>query len=547
MDMECQSGRRKYRTRKRKTRLVLVACVYLSLIAVVFIARGVSDYYDKNSLLDDRIHRLNKRAVENGEHRNVSKSEDPEVLNCTPRAIYEFPENFFTLQETQDGGVVIHILIALYMFCSLAIVCDDYFVASLEMICDSLGLQEDVAGATFMAAGSSAPELFTSVIGMFRTRSDVGIGTIVGSAVFNILFIISLCALFSGMVVYLTWWPMTRDCLFYLISIITLIVVMNDELVHWYEALVMLVLYVLYITIMYFNRRLEAFFTAKAKLIPIGWLQCNYSTNQEKNPLLKTQNGTTPKPSPEGAKPGNGVLQENGYQETEFGALPEQHENRKTHAHEEFDNPWTIPDSFLGRIYWVGMIPIKALLFITIPDCRRPGCWQKLFALTFIMSIVWIAAFSYLMVWMVTITGDALGIPDTVMGLTLLAAGTSVPDALSSLFVSRDGLGDMAVSNSIGSNVFDILLCLGLPWLLKTVAVESGSVVEINSKGLVFSAITLLTTVAFVLIATHLNRWRLTKWIGVFFLVIYLIVITFACLYELNVFGELNLPACPRR
>ena len=37
------------------------------------------------------------------------------------------------------------------------------------------------------------------------------------------------------------------------------------------------------------------------------------------------------------------------------------------------------------------------------------------------------------------ISGDTFGIPDTVMGLTLLAAGTSIPDALSSLFVARDG------------------------------------------------------------------------------------------------------------
>ena len=36
--------------------------------------------------------------------------------------------------------------------------------------------------------------------------------------------------------------------------------------------------------------------------------------------------------------------------------------------------------------------------------------------------------------------GDTFGIPDTVMGLTLLAAGTSIPDALSSLFVARDGM-----------------------------------------------------------------------------------------------------------
>ena len=57
-----------------------------------------------------------------------------------------------------------------------------------------LKITPDVAGATFMAAGGSAPELFTSIIGVFIAQSDVGIGTIVGSAVFNILFVIAACA-----------------------------------------------------------------------------------------------------------------------------------------------------------------------------------------------------------------------------------------------------------------------------------------------------------------------------------------------------------------
>ena len=43
-----------------------------------------------------------------------------------------------------------------------------------------------------------------------------------------------------------------------------------------------------------------------------------------------------------------------------------------------------------------------------------------------------------------------------VMGLTFLAAGTSIPDLITSVLVAKQGLGDMAVSSSIGSNIFDI-------------------------------------------------------------------------------------------
>ena len=44
------------------------------------------------------------------------------------------------------------------------------------------------------------------------------------------------------------------------------------------------------------------------------------------------------------------------------------------------------------------------------------------------------------------------------------------------------GLGDMAVSNAVGSNVFDILICLGVPWILQT-AIKKGQPVQVYSEG----------------------------------------------------------------
>ena len=103
----------------------------------------------------------------------------------------------------------------------------------------------------------------------------------------------------------------------------------------------------------------------------------------------------------------------------------------------------------------------------------------------------------------------------------------------------------MAVSNSIGSNVFDILLCLGLPWLLMS-AINHGEAVAIASSGLVYSSLTLLATVAFLLISVGCNSWRLNKAYGAMCLLAYTIVVVMSCLYELNVFGFCNPPSCPR-
>lgn len=82
-------------------------------------------------------------------------------------------------------------------------------------------------------AGGSAPELFTSIIGVFISLDDVGIGTIVGSAVFNVLFVISMCAIFSKTVLELTWWPLFRDVSFYSVILIILMLCFMDSRIYW--------------------------------------------------------------------------------------------------------------------------------------------------------------------------------------------------------------------------------------------------------------------------------------------------------------------------
>lgn len=168
-----------------------------------------------------------------------------------------FPDDLFTTDQRRRGAVILHILGVVYMFVALAIVCDEFFVPSLDVIIEKLNIADDVAGATFMAAGGSAPELFTSIIGVFVSFDDVGIGTIVGSAVFNILFVIGMCAIFSRTVLSLTWWPLFRDCTFYSASLLTLIYFFRDSYIYWYEALVLFGFYLAYVSFMKWNQPVE--------------------------------------------------------------------------------------------------------------------------------------------------------------------------------------------------------------------------------------------------------------------------------------------------
>ncbi|XP_007454779.1 PREDICTED: sodium/potassium/calcium exchanger 4 isoform X2 [Lipotes vexillifer] len=520
--------------------------------------------------------------------------------NCTDPAIHEFPADLFSNNERQHGAVLLHILGALYMFHALAIVCDDFFVPSLEKICEKLHLSEDVAGATFMAAGSSTPELFASVIGVFITHGDVGVGTIVGSAVFNILCIIGVCGLSAGQVIRLTWWAVCRDSVYYTLSVVVLIAFIYDEEIVWWEGLVLIILYVFYILIMKYNVKLQAFFTVKQKTIANGNTvnseleDVKEEPQYSKNPVVmvdEVMSSSPPKFSfPEAGlrimitnkfgprtrlrmasriiinerqrliNSANGVsskpLQSGRHESTENGNVPVetpaelQQEREQPPPPQEpelveaaFLSPFSMPEARGDKAKWVLTWPLIFLLCVTIPNCSKPR-WEKFFMLTFILATLWIAVFSYLMVWLVTIIGYTLGIPDVIMGITFLAAGTSVPDCMASLIVTRQGLGDMAVSNTIGSNVFDILVGLGIPWGLQTMVINYGSTVKINSRGLVYSVVLLLGSVALTVLGIHLNKWRLDRKLGIYVLVLYAIFLCFSIMIEFNVFTFVNLPMC---
>ncbi|VDL80308.1 unnamed protein product [Nippostrongylus brasiliensis] len=92
----------------------------------------------------------------------------------------QFPPDLFTIEQRQHGAIALHLGGLVYMFVALAVVCDEFFVPSLSVLIEVFDISEDVAGATFMAAGGSAPEFFTSVFGVFVAQNNVGIGTIVG-------------------------------------------------------------------------------------------------------------------------------------------------------------------------------------------------------------------------------------------------------------------------------------------------------------------------------------------------------------------------------
>eukprot|EP00542_Grammatophora_oceanica_P009525 CAMPEP_0194031458 /NCGR_PEP_ID=MMETSP0009_2-20130614/4627_1 /TAXON_ID=210454 /ORGANISM="Grammatophora oceanica, Strain CCMP 410" /LENGTH=790 /DNA_ID=CAMNT_0038671613 /DNA_START=88 /DNA_END=2460 /DNA_ORIENTATION=+ len=663
----------------------------------------VNDLNDFTTTLATHRRRL---ADETGTEAPMEEEEDDDKIKCSDIDTAD-PK---WLMAPYAIGVI-------YMFLALAIACDEFFVPALEeMSCERrLNLSMDVAGATLMAAGGSAPELFTSLFGTFQ-ESAIGFGTIVGSAVFNVLFVIAMCSLLAKETLQLTWWPLFRDSFYYAIGLgvlATFVGVISPSEIEIWESCVLFVMYLGYITLMYFNARLYKLITGRDYVHPeeeedddddddgddvpeqdnanrdisskedfteedgegveIGKNGDALERPRTNNSMVSTgsmrnrpstleQHGSTyfrwqgtfragilkllrdpdswvdtagvgivaklagdvDQVFREVDKNGDGeidveeleqlfnmlechltqeelqevfgVLDEDGdgkICEQEFSKWYVRSEERilsqVKHIFDTFDtnNSHTIErdelrhllekleprvteqdvedaidqmhktgsreeitfeefsewyrrsliyerhkkavESDMGGVWenlkppfgencltwakYLIVLPLVAAMSLTVPDVTRPGNGKWCY-LSFIMSILWIGGFSYFMVDWADIIGNTIGIPSEIMGLTILAAGTSVPDLLSSVIVARRGNGDMAVSSSVGSNIFDILVGLPIPWLLFSVWPNDKNFVEINSDGTLSNILILLTMLAFIILAIHCQGWKLTKTLG---------------------------------
>merc|ERR1719454_2566004 len=97
-------------------------------------------------------------------------------------------------------------------------------------------------------------------------------------------------------------------------------------------------------------------------------------------------------------------------------------------------------ESFVGKAM---SRPLSFVFEMTVPDCSQPGNEER-YMWTFTASILWIGVLSYYMVLWASKIGCLLNIHPAIMGVTALAAGTSVPDCIGSLLVAMDGQGNMA-------------------------------------------------------------------------------------------------------
>ncbi|KAM4710512.1 sodium/potassium/calcium exchanger 2 isoform 1-T1 [Discoglossus pictus] len=642
----------------KKLRLIRILGLFITITAISILSITVSAFFKKEPNSNERSTATDSQSILQRHQRTLMDFMD-QNQNDTPqssmsrtkdntteisRSKGEYPKDIFSLEDRRRGAVVLHVFGMIYMFIALAVVCDEFFVPSLTVITEKLVISDDVAGATFMAAGGSAPELFTSLIGVFISHSNVGIGTIVGSAVFNILFVIGMCALFSKEVLNLTWWPLFRDVSFYIVGLIMLISFFLDNVIQWWESLLLLTAYLSYVTFMKFNVQVESWVKRKLnrnKVVKVSSANVEGKDHQEQPNILvleprapeeyegvamdvrhgdvnetaglketwtdtiATPNKSKPRLQRGGSSASlhNSLMRNSIFQlmihtldplsEGKFrekasilhkmakkkcqvedserlnGAAsyvekidlpntsnvevevtppkesigpvqngnvshnPEAAEAQQVpNDEDEEDHPLSLawPTNSRKKAVYLAVLPIIFPLWITLPDVRRPSS-RKFFPITFFGSITWIAIFSYLMVWWAHQVGETIGITEEIMGLTILAAGTSIPDLITSVIVARKGLGDMAVSSSVGSNIFDITVGLPMPWLLFSFGHRFEGI-PVSSNGLFCAIVLLFIMLLFVILSIALCKWKMNKILGCMMFALYLVFLVISVLLE---------------
>lgn len=309
------------------------------------------------------------------------------------------------------------IILKLIVGLVLLVVGAESLVKGASKIAVAIGITPLVVGLTVVAFGTSAPEMAVSVMASLEGNSDICLGNVVGSNIFNVLFILGICALILPLVVAQQLIRLDVPVMI-AASLVVMFFGMDGRLAAW-EGIVMLILGIVYTV--YIIRE----------------------SKKEKN---------------------KEVLKE--YQE-EYGNV----QKAKSKV-------------------WLSVVFVIAGLALLILGSR----WL-------VEGAVHIA--------------HLFGVSDLVIGLTIIAAGTSLPEVATSIIATIRGERDIAVGNVVGSNIFNILFILGISAMIG----KSGIGVAESAR---YFDIPVMIAVAVACLPIFFTGRKIERWEGGVFLFYYI-------------------------
>lgn len=280
----------------------------------------------------------------------------------------------------------------------------DKFTDGAAAIARKMNIPEIVIGLTIVAMGTSAPELFTSVVSALKGSTGLALGNIVGSNIFNSLLIVGAAAAVAP--ISISQATIVKDIPFALVSSLLLTAVCLDGNLTRIDSLLLLIGFALFLA---------------------------YT-------LQIARNGKT--------------------------------EDSKTEK---------------SQALW------KSILFIII----GLGC---------------LIVGSNLFVSGASTVAEQLGVSDAIIGLTIVAGGTSLPELATSIISARKGQSGIAIGNVVGSNVFNILAILGITGFISPMT---------NLGGITTIDLTMLILSIILVWAMSFTKYKIERWEGSMLIVIF--------------------------
>jgi len=354
----------------------------------------------------------------------------------------------------------------------------DGFMVASEYV--GRNLSEGVRGATINAIASSMPEVFTSFFFLFVLNDasgfSGGIGTTAGSAIFNSMVIpaVSIIAVISmGAVkrIEISRKVLFRDGIALIIAEFIFLILISGSALDWYHGLLLMSVYVVYIIFMF------------------------ASMDKKTKDALMT-------------------------------STPQKDEEDDQEKVEHMESP-----SFFLALITLDLERI----FIGKSKINDTRAWFLLVTATLsiagvcywlVLACEWLGEKTYEVPYLGTFNG--LDIPVMFVALILASAASSFPDTIISIKDAKKGNYDDAISNALGSNIFDVCFALGFPLFVFTLIngpiVMSENIIDLSSE---LRLLLLLSTVVAVVIFTagkYMGRGKAFLLLGIYvFFVIYIV------------------------
>jgi cation:H+ antiporter len=305
----------------------------------------------------------------------------------------------------------------------------EVLVKGASRLAVAVGISPLVVGLTVVAFGTSSPELAVSVGGALTARTDIAVGNVVGSNIFNVLVILGLAATITPLAVHEQLIKIEVP-LMIVVSVLALAFAIDGSVARWEGALLFL------------------------GIVAYTW----FAVRQSRKESAEVQ--------AEYAR--------------EFG-----------------------------------------------PQARgpRPPLIWNLFLIALGLGLLMLGA-----KWLVDGAVDiaqALGLTELVIGLTIVAAGTSLPEVATSVVASLRGERDIAVGNVVGSNLFNILAVMGLA---AAVAPEG---LPVSSSAITFD-IPVMIAVAVACLPVFFSGGVIDRWEGGVFLLYYVLYASYLVLQAMQ-------------